>query len=693
MALGWSNPYWACIAVAVVSLPTVGETFKKCLQRLLGTFVGGVVALAVIALFPQERWASIAGLALYLGICAFKITRSKAVYFWFLSGYVSLLIAAAIIGTTAERAFYTAVLRMQETGLGILVYALVSVFLWPQHSSRDLDATVKSLLAVQAKILHLSFSLLRGNGQEETVGSWLPLGDQLLGQLKRRLDASEMEQFEIRELRGYWQRLHGALQAMLSSMRLWHESFPELRHLDLERFVPDLTQVHEAMGGRFSRLQDSLEGGYLGEEPPLALHLEQQQLASLSHLERAAVLTTFAALQRVEADSRTLLACLRAIKEPPHKHKSVLPPESVAPECKRRVDADSLLALFRGMLSVWLGSLIWIFVDPPGHLAFVVFVGLFTLMGIMAPQMDWRKFLVVNLIGVVFAAFLYVFIMPGISRYAGLALLIFVFITAITYVSWRPRLAALRLAGVVPFIMMTNLQNQQTYDFASFVNNAAAMVAGILVTAAIFQVPISSKPEKMLLRVMARFFRQAEGYLTSVRGRPAAGAGKGPLEAQWAAMQLSVGKIGGWANSVDYAVLQAGAKNAVGALVGSLHSIAYCFRLLASVPPENRACLGGIEQDFQAWDGVLLNALRQWAYAVRDQEAETRLHETLSQAYAAIEQAIEPAFEAGSDQMDDQHAAALYGLLGGYRGVHRALIHHAALAADFDWARWRESRF
>ena len=134
------------------------------------------------------------------------------------------------------------------------------------------------------------------------------------------------------------------------------------------------------MGGRFSRLQDSLEGGDLGEEPPLALHLEQQQLASLSHLERAAVLTTFAALQRVEADSRTLLACLRAIKEPPHKHKSVLPPESVAPECKRRVDADSLLALFRGMLSVWLGSLIWIFVDPPGHLAFVVFVGLFTLM-------------------------------------------------------------------------------------------------------------------------------------------------------------------------------------------------------------------------------------------------------------------------------------------------------------------------
>lgn len=691
MALGWSNPYWACIAVAVVSLPTVGESLQKCVQRLWGTIAAGGVALACLALFPQERWPFIACIAGYVGLCAYRITTSRKVYFWFLSGYVSLLIAAAIIGTSAQQAFDTAMLRLQETGLGILAYALVSVFVWPHRSAPDLDATVKSLLGVQAKITHRSFALLRGNAADDAPDTLLGLGDQLLALLRRRLDAAGMECLEVRELRNWWMRVVAALEAMQSSLRLWQESLPELRHIDLDAVIPNFPQLQATIHARFLELQGILEGGNPDPGPAPSWPSQEERLASLSHLQRAAVLTLLTALHRVEAASRNLADSLRALKG--DRSGRALPPAAVRPGPARRADADSYAALARGMAAVWLAAFLWITVDPPGHLAFVVFVGLFTLMGVMAPQMDWLKFLFVNLVGVVIAAVLYVFVMPRLASPWEFLALLAALTAGISFISWYPRLAGLKLAGIVPFIMMTDIQNRQTYDFALFVNNAAAMVLGILMTAALANFPFPSRPERMFERVMRRFFRQAESFLSVCRAAPLGAREKRRLGDCLASLRLSAGKLGGWVNTVEETPLGPGAKARAAALAASLNSIANSLQLLAEVRAELPPDPAGSNRDFQSWHETLLLAVRHWGRAPRTAASESTALARLRNAYGAIGHGIEAAFETATARFPPEGHIGAYRLLGGYRRAHRALLDHAALSADFDWARWQENRF
>ena len=57
MQFGWMNPYWAGWAVAVIALPTTGESLRKGALRILGTIPGCIAALVINALAPQDRWS------------------------------------------------------------------------------------------------------------------------------------------------------------------------------------------------------------------------------------------------------------------------------------------------------------------------------------------------------------------------------------------------------------------------------------------------------------------------------------------------------------------------------------------------------------------------------------------------------------------------------------------------------------
>jgi len=128
LAMDWDNPYWAAFAVAFISLSTAGQSFNKGAMRMFGTLVGIVAALSLIALFPQQRWSFILATSVYVGICTYLMTGPKKQYFWNVSGFVCVLLCMSA-GPDPVNAFDTAILRAQETGLGILVYSLVTTLL------------------------------------------------------------------------------------------------------------------------------------------------------------------------------------------------------------------------------------------------------------------------------------------------------------------------------------------------------------------------------------------------------------------------------------------------------------------------------------------------------------------------------------------------------------------------------------
>ena len=82
LSFDWLNPHWAVIAVAMVSLPTAGQSLNKGVLRVLGTIIGAAAALLFLALFPQERWAFMACVSIYVGACTYLMTGKRHQYFW-----------------------------------------------------------------------------------------------------------------------------------------------------------------------------------------------------------------------------------------------------------------------------------------------------------------------------------------------------------------------------------------------------------------------------------------------------------------------------------------------------------------------------------------------------------------------------------------------------------------------------------
>jgi len=77
LSMDWEKPYWAAFTVAFCSLATVGESLNKGLLRLSGTFLGGVAAITLIALFPQDRWLFLVGMSIFGGFCTLYDARTR----------------------------------------------------------------------------------------------------------------------------------------------------------------------------------------------------------------------------------------------------------------------------------------------------------------------------------------------------------------------------------------------------------------------------------------------------------------------------------------------------------------------------------------------------------------------------------------------------------------------------------------
>ena len=145
---------------------------------------------------------------------------SKFQYFWQVAGFVTVIICMDG-GPDPVNAFDTAILRAQETGLGILVYSLVAVLLWPSSSRADFYAAAGNLASTQHQLYQAYLRLMQGQGGAEKAQPLRAQEVQVQTRFGQLLDAAETEDYEVWELRRQWRQLsapgsrpdrdHGAL--------------------------------------------------------------------------------------------------------------------------------------------------------------------------------------------------------------------------------------------------------------------------------------------------------------------------------------------------------------------------------------------------------------------------------------------------------------------------------------------------
>ena len=113
------NAYWAGTSAAIVTQPHLGAFLRKGWFRMIGTVVGAVVIVVLTAVFPQNRFGFLVGLALWGRACTLVATLlgNFAAYAAALAGYTAAIVANDQLGAKGGpngQAFMLAIYRVSE---------------------------------------------------------------------------------------------------------------------------------------------------------------------------------------------------------------------------------------------------------------------------------------------------------------------------------------------------------------------------------------------------------------------------------------------------------------------------------------------------------------------------------------------------------------------------------------------------
>ena len=134
MRLALPQPSTAMLTTLVVAHRQSGMVLAKSFYRAIGTLVGALAALLIVALFPQQRVLFLSALSLWIGLCAggAVLYRNFKAYSFVLAGYTAAIIAIPVVDHPPQ-VFDSAVARLSEVLLGILVTGVVSDALFPSQ--------------------------------------------------------------------------------------------------------------------------------------------------------------------------------------------------------------------------------------------------------------------------------------------------------------------------------------------------------------------------------------------------------------------------------------------------------------------------------------------------------------------------------------------------------------------------------
>ena len=695
--MDWEKPHWAGFAVAFTSLATVGQSLNKSALRMLGTLVTTVVALTFIALFAQDRWLFMLFLSAYVGFCTYMMAGKKHQYFWHVCGFVCVIICMDA-GPNSIKAFEIAILRAQETGLGILVYSLVSILLWPISSRTDFEAAAGKLASTQKQLYRSYLDLMSGQGEAGEAQAMRAQEVQEQTRFGQLLDAAETDTYEVWELRQQWGRYRSQAAELTETMDRWRQSFAEVQALDLSTLLPNLAPFGAELDERLAQI-----GRLLANHPPerqpaaMDLALDEAEVRTLSHFHKAALAVTRSRLQHLEALTRSLFNSLSDIKG----FGQSVSEADTAPQPRGGFvpDPDRLTGAVRVILIMWLAYLALIYLnDIPGGTGFVSMAAPFGMALATMPQASVSLLFVPAAVSVLFAGLVHIFVMPQLSSFMGLGLLIFAVTFAICYLFAAPRQVLGRIFGLAMFVVTASISNEQTYSFLKVANTALMFALLFLILAITAHVPFSPRPERAFLRLLGRFFRSCEYLMYTMHRNPQRPVT--PLD-RWReafhAREVSTlpRKLGAWAPHIDTKALPGTSPQQVQAVVTSMQAITYRMQELLQErgSPQAQYLVQELQEDVRIWRLRVQETFQGLSVDPTAGERETfrtKLDGMLDHLEERIKGALDKAPEG---QFSDREGENFYRLLGAYRGVSEAMVNYAGSAGTIDWTQWKEARF
>jgi uncharacterized membrane protein YccC len=596
--------------------------------------------------------------------------------------------------------FETVMLRLQQTTLGIVVYILVAVLVWPRLANPILKQTVRDLVDVQRQLLAGHLGLLAGTAEDGEAAKLRAQATATVARLPAIVDGAELDDFEVWESRHLWRQCVGYLVALNEAMERWRQGFPELEKLDLQRLMPDLQAVGAELETRLASVTQMLAGTPPQRWPEeVAFALDDEALGSVNPFDRAALVRSADQLRRIDTLTRALHDGIADIcgfaKTPRHAQ----PAGTAAPAWA--IDPDRLASAVRAFVAVWIVLLACIYVPdfpmPGGVIPVVAAVAL--QLGLM-PEFPVRSLVLPSLGSVAFAGVFHVLVMPHLAGFVELGLGIFIAIFLICVLYAKPEQAMVRGIGTSLFVMVISVENEQSYDILFVINFGLMFQLALLAIWISNQFPISADPQQMIFNKLDRFLRSCEKIAKPLRQGSERDTGWFSRMRHAFHMREVASlpiKIGRSVEALPTAALGEGerAREPAQALVNTLQALGDRVRELVEVreAPQSAAMVGEVLADMRAWRLGIQAILGRLAVDPASSET-TLLRSQLDAKLVALGARIERALNSAPEgSVSSEEIDNMYRVLGAYRGVSEAVIDLARAASGIDWARLREARF
>jgi uncharacterized membrane protein YccC len=499
MRIGLDRPYWALATSYIVAQPLTGAMRSKAAYRLLGTLVGLVATLVLVPNLVDSPEVLTAALALWVGVCIYfaVLDRTPRSYVFLLAGYTAALVGFPIVDAPGS-VWDVALARAEEIALGIICTTFVATIVFPASLGPTLTARLDAWMQNAAA---WAIGVLSGEPDNARTA-----------ELRRRVASDAIEIGMMTTFIAYdtsnlqtatqpvdllRQRIVILLPAItgiadrLASLRELGGITPALRAL-LERLTAWITTGRNAdlaAAGQLHAEVDALKPA-IDEQISWAgmtlsgLLLRLHELVDLVH--------DVVALRRQIATASPQL------------------PELAVPAGETRGlrgHRDYLMALHSAAASVVAIGLVtawWIGTAWPegGGAASLAAVAAAFFAAQDDPVPNILQFLVAAMIALTIDAVLLFVLLPQVYAFETLVLVLApVFLPLGALISLP---ATARAAGPVAFISATQLalSNGYSADFASYLNNSLAAIAGLAATAVIIGVIRSVSAEWTAQRLL-----------------------------------------------------------------------------------------------------------------------------------------------------------------------------------------------
>jgi len=473
-ALQLESPYWALLTVWLVAQPTPGMMLSKSIYLVIGTMVGAVLGITLIALFAQTPELFVLALALLVGGCtvASNVLTNFRAYGTVLAGYTAGIVASGAINTP-DQVFFIGMARASAILTGIACSILVTSIFAPHRS--EAVTRNKLLAALKDATRRAVYSWQANNETRIQIGRKL-IFDLISLDTLIEFAAAESGAFRVQANRA--RSLIAHIFSLISARRsldahLIRCGWP--KHDALDSF-------HEVIIAFLNQMPEQLDRGRIDESIDWT-HVLRQQLEGLQPEQDTAspddVVSERLVIDRLDDLLRHLDGALKDWRDVLQNRW----------EDKPRLD----LNFHRDLRAAWINGLrsflavsatgaLWIASAWDHGTLALVFVAVLMSLFSSLPHPDrvgWN-FFKSGLIAAFFALLCKFFVLPMGSGFEFLTLALGLFFVPLGLVMANPSTTMVATSFAFVFVYLIRPDNSMTYDLTDTLNTALGVLLGVL---------------------------------------------------------------------------------------------------------------------------------------------------------------------------------------------------------------------